>query len=357
MKKLGYFIFLVIVLTLMSACSNPEEMTDYVEVSFSGTDTMGTANYEVNEEQLIEEVFDYNDDTNFADEETLEEINNLEEAYKIQLEPDEDLSNGDTVSLTVSVDEEKTDKIQGGEKEVTVENLEEPDVLTSEDVENNLVLNFIGANGKGAAKIDNTFNESPLSEINFKVKNNGELENGDKSEIIISDETRSSLNKDGYVLDDDFNPSFTVEGLYNVAEKPDDIENLEDIERMINEKLNREYDDKEPIRIFYETEKETTMYRQFNETKEDEDDMFSAEEQTGGHGNLIKIYSVEKEDEMSEETEEFTAIIGFTNIRVDDQGKADLSEMEEITSKKDHTYSLKSVIQLYEGEGHEEVNE
>src|SRR5699024_8596729 len=109
--------------------------------------------------------------------------------------------------------------------------------------------------------------------INFKVKNNGELENGDKSEIIISDETRSSLNKDGYVLDDDFNPSFTVEGLYNVAEKPDDIENLEDIERMINEKLNREYDDKEPINTLNETENKTTTFRSINETKKDEDDM------------------------------------------------------------------------------------
>lgn len=353
MKKSIYAVFTIVLLFFISSCSSVKDMTDYVDVSFSGMDNMGVANYEVDEEKLIEEVFDYDEDIDFIEEETLKEMNDLEEAYKIQLDKEEDLSNDDIVTLIVSVNEDKTDKIKGGEKEVTVSGLEEPDILTSKDVEDNLVLNFNGASGKGTANIENTFNDSVLSEVVFEVENNGELENEEYAEVVIDDEAEKLLHEKGYILDEDFNPTFEVEGLHNVAENAKDIENIEDVKRMIDEEVEKDYKDRDAIKIFYEIEKEAMMYRQFNE--EEEENAFP--EDPDNNGNLVVIYSVEKMDEISEEREEFIAIVGYADIKLDDEGKANLSEMVKISDKKDDTYSLKTIIQLYEGNGYKEIKD
>lgn len=90
-------------------------------------------------------------------------MSNIEDGYKIKLDKDQGLFNGDKIKVFVSVDEERNKEVKGGEKEVTVKDLEEPKKLSTQEVEENLVLNFIGPSGKGIAKIEN----------------NGKLKNGD----------------------------------------------------------------------------------------------------------------------------------------------------------------------------------
>lgn len=365
MKKLVFAIFSFVSLILITGCGSAEDLSDYVEVSFSGVDTMGTANYEVNEEKLFKEIFDYDDETDFTDDETEEEMENLGDAYKINMDKDEGLSNGDKVKVTISVDDEKTDKIKGGEKEVTVADLEEPKILTSEDVEENLVVNFNGASGKGSSQIDNTFGDSPLSELDFEVENDGELENGDQAKVVVNDDLEITLNDGGYVLEEGFNPTFEIDDLYVVAKKATDIKNLKDLKRMIDEEVKRGYKDLDPEwdwgRI-YEIEQEKLMYRQFDEDTDDEEGSDLMADEFGSidnNGNLIGVYSVKKysggDDKKLED--EFTAIIGFTDIKLDDKGNANVSEVEKISDEKDETYSLESVIQLYEGEGYTGVKE
>ena len=361
MKKFIYSLCTITALILLTSCGAKEDLTDYIDVSFSGMDSQGTANYEIESEELLKEIFDYDEETNFVDEETELEIKKLDGAYKIKVDPEEDLSNGDKVKIIASVDDEKTDKIKGGEKEVTVEDLEEPDVLTSKDVEENLVLNFNGASGNGEAMIDNKFDDS-LGELSFEIEGDGELENGEKAKAVLDeDEIEGTLNNAGYVLEEDFNPTFEVEGLDIVAEEASDIENLKDIERMIKEEVGDTYKDRDEEYSFgsiYDIDKKAMMYRPFDQDSDNEEELFM-EDEGKQNGSLVGVYHITQYSggDEKEKEKEFTAVIGFTNIILDDDDKANVSDMEQLTDEKDEKYSAESVIQIYEGDGYKKVDD
>lgn len=344
-------------LFLLSACGSSEDVTDYVDVSFSGMDSQGSASYEMDEMGLVETIFDLEGLQDYPDLETAQEAETILDAYEIKIEPEKELSNGDKVQLTIIVDEDKTDKIKGGEKEFTVEGLDEPEIVTSEAVEENLVLNFNGASGRGVAQIDNIFDEAPLSNINFKIENDGKLKNGDNAKIIVDSEIENILHSNGYMLDEDFNPTFEVKNLEVVAEKATDINNLEDIERFIEEELNNDYQDTDynfGSNTVYEIAQENLMYRQFNKVSSDEQVLSSS---LDNHGSLIGIFSV-KQYRVNDEKklqDEFTVIYGFSRLILNEDNEANLSELIKINEQKNDNYSIESVIQLYEGEDYEEV--
>src|SRR5699024_1907371 len=332
MRKLALVAFAVMGVTILSACNSAENVTEYVEVSFSGMDSQGSASYDVDEMGLVEEVLDLDEDAqDYPDAETAEEAEEILDAYDISIDEEDDLSNGDTVVITASVDDEETKKIEGGEKEFTVEDLDEPEMVTSEDVEENLVFNFNGVSGRGEAQIDNIFDESPLNNISFEVENDGELENGEDAQITVDDEAESALHSEGYMLEDDFNPTVEVEDLDKVAEKATDIENLKDVERYMEEELNDEYKDTDHdfgSNTVYDIDQEKLMYRQFENLSDDEeteDDIWgdaSAEEE---NGSLIGIYSIKESevdsDDEKETKEEYTVMFGFSGIILDEDDK------------------------------------
>lgn len=331
-----------------------KDITEYITMSFSGLDSQGHAEYEVNEGELIADIFGHD----VLDEETEAEIESLKSAYTVEVDQEEDLSNGDKVTLKVNVDKEKSKLIKSGEKEFTVKDLGEATKLTEEDVTKHLVINFNGVSGRGFAKIDNTFS-APLNYFNFELENDGELKNGDEATLAWNEDLLRELNDYGYIVEKDFKPIFKVEGLDVVAEKATDIKNLDDIKRMLEEELNRKYEDFSPNDNYgtvYKTKEEKIMYRQFDSGDNDTFLSFGSSKNSN-HGNLIGIYSVEKYSggKNPELKDEFTAIVGFSGIIVDDKNKTNLAKMELFHDKKDDSYSLKSVIQLYEGYGYSEV--
>lgn len=354
-RKLTSMMIVMSTLLFLVACGSAEDLTKYVEVSFSGMDSQGSVNFDVDETRLIEEVFNLEGHQDFPDVDTAREAQEILDAYSIEVDPQEDLSNGDQVKITVLVDENKTKKIVGGEKEVTVEGLDEPEVLTTEAVEENLVLNFNGVSGRGVSQIDNIFDESPLDHLDFQIENDGELKNGDEALVIIDADAKDTLHSHGYVLDEDFQPSFTVENLDVVAEKATDIKNLEDLERFLDEELRNAYKDTDygfGYNAKYEINQEKLMYRQFD--KETDTSLYEDD----NHGNLIGIFSIEEYQISKDDKkliQKFTAIYGFSGILLDDEGQANLSDLRTISERKGDTYSLESVIQLTEGDGYEEV--
>lgn len=359
MKKVGIFIFGLLSMLLVVGCGNGKDMTNFVDVKFTGMDSKGMATYQVDEDKLIKEVFDVDVSVAFPDQKTQQEIMEIEDAYKIKLDKDSNLSNGDEVKLVVTVDEEKTKKIKGGETKIKVKGLSDPEQLTTKDVEKNLVVNFNGVSGRGKVTIDNVF-DSPLNNISFKIENDGKLKNGDKAKILFSKEDEVSLNNQGYILEKNFSPSFEVTGLKNVAEKATDISNLEDIKRMVDEEARRTYKDSGAEYSFglkYEINQEKLMYRQFNKDNSKESNYSSYGSSFSDNGNLIGIYSIK---EYSGGTESklkrtFTSIIGFSDIILDENNATNVAELKEISDTKDDTYSLESVLKLYEGYGYTEI--
>ncbi len=348
----GLVFSLVIILT---GCNSAKDLSEYVEVDFNGIDSKGTADYRVDIEKLIKDTLDFDVKGNIEpDEKITEEINKMDEAMEIKLDKTENLSNGDKIEIIANVDGEKTKKVKSGKKTIEVKNLDEPKWLTNEEVEKKLVVNFNGVSGRGEVQIDNVL-DSPLDKVKFTVENDGELKNGDKVKVTLSKDEEEQLLQEGYLLEKDFAPTFEVKGLSIVAEKATDISNLDDIKRMIDEEVKRDYQDFDPNKSWgykYEIKEEKLMYRQFN-NESDKSDSFDS----GNNGNLIKIFSVKKFSGGSETklNDSFTAIIGYSDIILDEDNKVNLAEMKNIKETKDDTYSLESVIKMYEAYGYTEV--
>lgn len=136
----------------MSAFGSKEDMMEYFDVSFYGIDSKGQASYYLEENRLIGSALNLGEEAHdFPDEETGKEVEAILGAYTIEIEPMESLSNGNEVQVIIVVDKDKTKKIKGGVKKFTVEGLEAAEILTTEEAEKKLVLNFNGVKGRGVA--------------------------------------------------------------------------------------------------------------------------------------------------------------------------------------------------------------
>ncbi|MCK0473229.1 hypothetical protein [Halalkalibacter sp. APA_J-10(15)] len=337
---------------ILAACGSKAELSDYVEVYFDGYDTFGTATYEIDEDRLVNDTFELSKELFDIDLKTLNEIDNMLTAYSIELVHVNDLSNGDEVVVKLMVDENKTKKLTTkDELKVTVSGLDEPKQLSDEEIEKNVVVNFNGVSGKGSLMIDTTFIDD-LSKLTFESSQDGEIKNGDTVVVGLTEDAKDSLPSLGYVLTGEGAVQFQASGLEEVAESPSDIANLEDIERLISEGINREYQDSPWGFYKYEIIKESTYYRQF---KRDEDSN-SIWGNSPSNGTLVSVYTIKSygSDEKLERT--FTAIYGFTDIILDENNKANVAEINEYSDSYDDTYSLESVEKLLEGYGYQLIS-
>lgn len=359
MKRLGIILSTILSVIVLSACGKSVQLTDYVEISFSGLDGYGRATYDLKMDEVFEDLFDFNPDVDFPDENMKAEMDTIHESYKMKIDQEEGLSNGDKVTVTIAVDDQKTKKIKGGEKEFTVEGLEIPEQLTTKDVEEHLVIDFIGPSGRGFARIENKFTNE-IKDFHFTVENNGFLNNGEQANIILDEDEEDRLLDFGYVLEENFQPTVQVNSLDKVPEQASEIENLNDLKRMIEEEVKRRYRDWYPdisLGERYEIQHETFMYRQFRHDLEDELQYNNISDIQ--HGYFAGIYSIEKYrgGEDGELKEAFTAIIGFKNLILDENNQVNVAKIENFHEKKDDTYSLDTIFQLYEGEGYEILEE
>ncbi|WP_051359434.1 hypothetical protein [Paucisalibacillus globulus] len=341
---LGAFVMLV-------ACGSKADLSDYVEVNFEGYDTMGKAYYEIDEDRLVSDVFEVSEDLSNLDWETMNEIDKMLSAYSVELEKDTDLSNGDEIVAKLKVNDEKTDKLKTtDELKFTVSGLEEPKQLSNEEIEQNVVVNFIGVSGKGTIMIDTTFSDD-LSSLTFESAQDGEIKNGDTIVVNLTESSRESLAGLGYVLTGEGEAKFIASGLDVVAEKASDIENLKDIERFISEGINREYEDSSWGFYKYEIIKENTYYRQFERDGES-GSMWGS---TPSNGTLVTMYTIKKYGSEGNLEDNFIALYGYTDIILNDENQANLVEINDYTDTYDNTYSLESVEKLMEGYGYQVV--
>ena len=224
---------------LLCACgSSKTDVTDYVTVDFSGLQKEGTASYDLDEEKLVKDLFNIDKDVledSTIDAVTLTEIKDTEEAIDIKLDKKKGLKNGDTVTVTVDVDENLTDKVKDSKKKFKVEGLMEPKILTSKDVEDMVEYTFEGLNEVSATIFDAelTFEDTEKNLRLSTVKDPSELKknlkNGDVVEFYFDDSDIDRLKKNGYILEDEnVILKTTVKGLKELK-----VLTLKDLEDMV----------------------------------------------------------------------------------------------------------------------------
>lgn len=337
-------------LIFLTACGSKVDLSDYVNVEFSGYDTIGTATYFVDEEQLIKDAFGITWEEYWElDDDKMEEVDDFLMSYSVELDQDMDLTNGDEVTARLSVDDEATNKLKTKD-EVTfiVSGLDEPTELSDEEIERNVIVNFNGVSGRGTIQIDTTF-DGDLYDLWVESDQDGEIANGDIVTVSLTEDSRESLAYLGYALSGDGAVEFEASGLEVVAETVSEIENLADIERMISEGINRRYQDSGWGWYTYEIIEGKTYYRQF---ARDSDDYW---DDSSNHGTLITLYTINEYDSDDSLDDTFTSIFGYNNIILDQDGKANVTQISEYTDEYDNTYSLESVEKMMEGYGYVEV--
>lgn len=355
MKKIfGVFILLSSVLILV-ACG-AKDATNYISLEFEGIDTKGKAKYVVDEEKLLKEVFDY-EEKDGPNLEVLGDMLIVDDAMDIKLDKDKDLSNGDKVKVTVTIDESKTDKLKSGEKEFEVQGLEEPKKLTDEEIQQNVVFVFEGYSGRGTVNLTYNPKDQNIPKINLEpIEEYTTLNNGDIVQYKVSQASIDSLAEQGYLLDGEGIVKEKVQGLKVVPETPSDIPNLSAIKQLISENIAERFAD---IKIFssiytsYEVEEKQMYYRQFkplNSTNQDFSWINSAD-----FGALVGVYHIKEYNEDKELVRSYMHAQGYSGIVLDENSKVNITQLNQITSSFDESKSWETVQSFMEGYGYSPI--
>ena len=220
-KLLGIGILAIIVIIAVVALAGKLgakkiDMKDYVTVSFSGYNSVGTAYYDFDRVGLqLDAVNLISPEGN-----EMSVLNNLLNDVSIRLSATEDLSNGDTVDVTISHNAERLKKIglkmTNTEFKVKVKDL---DKLTKIDAFEDVELQTNGIAPSMNVYVDSV-NTSGLS-LYYTVEPGDGLDIGDTVTVTVGNDEKSLL-RQGYQLEAT-SKEFTIEKGDRYVTKPDDM--------------------------------------------------------------------------------------------------------------------------------------
>lgn len=341
MKKVLHYVLLFSILIIIAGCKQKIILSDHLtNPSYYGLSSNGEADLPTfNRNSLLSVI----EDTVL--------ISNIMSDVTITLDQQTNLTNGDTITATITVPKYLEKVVEGGTIEFTVTGLEEPTIISAEDINKHLVVTFSGISGKGVAYIDNTFADPIMQNINFTVENNGALINGDEVKIILDEYGQDYLLDNHYVLDTDTQVFVEVHGLQEIAATASEIANLEELKLMLNEEVLRYYQDDSWTK--YEITFHNYMYRQFP-TGNSNGDFYYSETNSG---TFIGIYTIKQysANQTSKLENEETAIFGYSDIILDADNNANIADVSLVSSWRDRSYSLEAVLKLYQGYGYQIV--
>lgn len=237
-------------------------INDYVSVSFSGYDTVGTASVEFDydtftadyadlewdEDALLDLMEEVYDDEYMAEiEDYIEEVLALYEPadliyeefyYAASLDSASGLSNGDTVTLTWEVSEEELEEIgtvlscefEYTDIEATVTGLEE---VGTYDPFDDIEVSFSGTAPSGTASASTIGSGNIASSLRYSLNQTNNLSNGDTVTVTITTDADAFVESDGVVLSP-VEKEYTVEGLSYYVTSAEEIPET-DLERMQEE--------------------------------------------------------------------------------------------------------------------------
>lgn len=202
----GFIVFLVLVNKVKI------NLNDYLTISYSGYDSMGEADYKINYKKLIEDYAEKLDLNNQNAKIAFEFA--LEECVTLELSKEEQLSNGDSISLKWKVDNRLFKDKYGCtlEYKSTTEKVSGLQEMTEYDPFEKLGISYEGMAPHGKVKI----NKSDIEYywLKYTVTPSEGLTNGDKVKVTIeyNDEVQQHCKKEGIKIVST-EKEYNVEGL------------------------------------------------------------------------------------------------------------------------------------------------
>src|SRR5690625_4807981 len=131
MRRFTVLIVSLLLILVLEVCLgskvNKVDLLDYVDVEFSGIDTIGEAFFSMDAESVMMdllnadndiEIKDTLDELKESDPELYEKVVNLDDYFEISLSESEDLTNDNTINLVLHTSDQ-VDFIKDDEKEIT----------------------------------------------------------------------------------------------------------------------------------------------------------------------------------------------------------------------------------------------
>lgn len=231
---------LVIGLLVYSTFSNTIDLTDYIEVyGVTGLNSRATIRYGFADDNDFYTAYfgdEYADiDPNTLtqaelmsimqrEQEKLEELDRLESCITFTASQDENLSNGDVVTITATFENPNnydfTRRIKSGEITYTVEGLEEGKTCDPFD-ESVVSFKYSGSNGDAALDI-RAPQEVPYSYFTYNCDPMAMLSNGDTCTVWVNFD-EASLMAEGYLPPENTEKQFVVSGLAELVRSAEQI--------------------------------------------------------------------------------------------------------------------------------------
>ncbi|MBQ7969080.1 MAG: hypothetical protein IJ292_04590 [Clostridia bacterium] len=183
----GLGIALVLIIAVLAiALGSASEKNDpflYVNVSFDGYSSDGTAVVKFDKESLICSIIGKEPESFKEMLKWSEEYDMYADEINYSITPSEELSNGDIVTVSITVTGTAQNKINSGEKEYTVKGLTEVETI---DVFKEIEVSFEGVSGKGRPILKYNSESDFLAACKIQGYEKYSLENGEKITLTIT---------------------------------------------------------------------------------------------------------------------------------------------------------------------------
>lgn len=202
-------VLLIVIITVVNM-RKTVDVSKYLEVEYEGYNGYGTVNVELNDEfeDKINSIAKKGNKKSksefedwFGDEITAADM--IEEYLDWDVDPNENLSNGDTITVTIDLEdakevaEEYGIKLKGDKATFTVENLEDiKEINPFEDVD----VEFSGVNGSVTAEIVNNSKDEFVQELYFSMDQSYDLSIGDTVTVSLESSDPEYYASMGYIL-------------------------------------------------------------------------------------------------------------------------------------------------------------
>ncbi len=308
----------------LTACGNKKvDVNEYLDISYHGYDSIATASYTIDYEEMVEEnlkAFDLDKDSS---ERAFERaVEKLEEIINGELDKTDGLSNGDKVKFKWDIDTDKLEeefpvKLLFADKEFEVKKLEEGEVFDPFD---DFVITFEGISPDGVIKVERK-SDIRLDQLQLEADNPVGLSNG---QIVKLKVTKYYENNPAEVLQycgengmvpERLEKEVKVEGLFSYVTKLSQIS--EDTLNEINSST-RAYLDKRVNDFWGENEKLTGLTPIGNYLLVQK----GSEKRISGYNGLYSIYKVDVEN--GDGALSYFYYSFYPNLTIDDKGKCPL---------------------------------
>ncbi len=231
----------------LTACGNKKvDANDYLEVEFDGYDTVGTATYYIDFEEMVEDnlaAFDLDEDS--SDRAIERVIKKLSKIIEGELEETEGLSNGDKIEFEWDIDTDELEdefpvKMSFSDTEFEVKKLKKAEKF---DPFEYFDITFEGTAPNGTIRIKQN-DSNKLGELTIEADKKDKLSNGDKVKLKVATYYGDDLTQ--YCLKYGMIPEVTekeikVKGLKSYVQKLSEItkDTYADIDKKTKEKLDK----------------------------------------------------------------------------------------------------------------------